>query len=56
MILTELQEDRLERLNSRAKVVGWVIDGPAVRLPDGLTYRIDRAGVLWLLPSNGVVS
>jgi hypothetical protein len=51
--LTELQEDRIERLNSRAKVVGWLVDGPVVKLSDGLRYRVDRQGVLRLLGANG---
>jgi len=52
VILTELQEDRLERLEDRAKVVGWD-DGPVVRLSDGLSYRIDRQGILRLLGCEG---
>jgi len=49
MGLTELQWDRLDRLDHRAKVVGWLMDGPVVRLSDGLSYRVDRAGVLRLI-------
>ena len=52
MRLTELQEDRLERLEDRAKVVGW-IDGPVVKLSDGLRYQVDRQGILRLLGREG---